>query len=143
MHLFHATQTYVQNRPYKTVPRYLYLLPYVAPSFMADILPTTSLSNTALKGSYQIPFVEKYRPRTLDDVVGNEETILRLRAIANDGNMPNLILCGPPGTGKTTSIHALARQLLGSSYKNAVLELNASDARGIDVRSVVVFISIK
>lgn len=84
---------------------------------------------------YQAPFVEKYRPRFLEDVVGNEETLLRLRAIAVDGNVPNLILCGPPGTGKTTSVHALARQLLGSSYKDAVLELNASDARGIDVRS--------
>jgi len=85
-------------------------------------------------GGYQVPWVEKYRPRTLDDVVGNEETVIRLRAIAKDGNMPNLILCGPPGTGKTTSVHALARELLGSSYKDAVLELNASDARGIDVR---------
>lgn len=47
--------------------------------------------------------------------------------------MPNLILCGPPGTGKTSSVHALARQLLGSSYSSGVLELNASDARGIDV----------
>lgn len=40
---------------------------------------------------------------------------------------------GPPGTGKTTSILALAHQLLGASYREAVLELNASDDRGIDV----------
>ena len=52
------------------------------------------------KGGYAVPWVEKYRPRTLDDVVGNEDTLVRLRAIAEDGNMPNLILCGPPGTGK-------------------------------------------
>jgi hypothetical protein len=51
---------------------------------------------------YQIPFVEKYRPRSLDDVLGNKETVLRLRAIAKDGNLPNLILCGPPGTGTYT-----------------------------------------
>ena len=49
------------------------------------------------------------------------------------GNMPNMILSGPPGTGKTTSTHCLARALLGSAYKEAVLELNASDERGIDV----------
>jgi hypothetical protein len=48
--------------------------------------------------TYKIPWVEKYRPRILDDVLGNDETIVRLRAIAKDGNMPNLILCGPPGT---------------------------------------------
>lgn len=50
------------------------------------------------------------------------------------GNVPNIILSGPPGTGKTSSILCLAKELLGiDSYKNAVLELNASDARGIDV----------
>ncbi|KAH7388514.1 hypothetical protein KP509_16G079300 [Ceratopteris richardii] len=47
--------------------------------------------------------------------------------------MPNLIFSGPPGTGKTTSILALAHELLGANFKEAVLELNASDDRGIDV----------
>ena len=92
-------------------------------------------SVTGKKSGYDIPWVERYRPRILEDIVGNEETLSRLRSIGEDGNMPNLILCGPPGTGKTTSVHALARQLLGSekSYATGVLELNASDARGIDV----------
>ena len=49
------------------------------------------------------------------------------------GAMPNLLLSGPPGCGKTTSVHVLARTLLGDRYKDAVLELNASDERGIDV----------
>lgn len=43
------------------------------------------------------PWVEKYRPIELDDIVGNEEAVMRLRVIAEEGNMPNLILSGPPG----------------------------------------------
>jgi replication factor C subunit 2/4 len=77
--------------------------------------------------------VEKYRPIFLDDIVGNTETIERLKIIAKDGNMPHVIISGMPGIGKTTSILCLARQLLGDAYKEAVLELNASDERGIDV----------
>lgn len=77
--------------------------------------------------------VEKYRPIYLNDIVGNEETVERLKAISRDGNMPHMIIAGLPGIGKTTSVHCLARALLGSAYKDAVLELNASDERGIDV----------
>ena len=74
--------------------------------------------------------VEKYRPYVLNDIVGNTETIERLKIIARDGNMPHLIISGMPGIGKTTSILCLARQLLGDAYREAVLELNASDERG-------------
>ena len=74
--------------------------------------------------------IEKYRPIFLDDIVGNSETVERLKIIAKDGNMPHVIISGMPGIGKTTSILCLARQLLGPAYKEAVLELNASDERG-------------
>ncbi|KAH0559717.1 replication factor C subunit 4 [Trichoglossum hirsutum] len=80
--------------------------------------------------NYELPWVEKYRPVYLDDIVGNTETIERLKIIAKDGNMPHVIISGMPGIGKTTSILCLARQLLGDAYKEAVLELNASDERG-------------
>ncbi|KAL0213199.1 hypothetical protein RCL1_006825 [Eukaryota sp. TZLM3-RCL] len=80
-----------------------------------------------------IPWVEKYRPRTLDDIVGNEDAVSRLKVMAVEGNMPNLILTGPPGCGKTTSVKCLSHTLLGESMKDGVLELNASDDRGIDV----------
>lgn len=83
--------------------------------------------------NYELPWVEKYRPVFLDDIVGNTETIERLKIIAKDGNMPHVIISGMPGIGKTTSVLCLARQLLGEAYKEAVLELNASDERGIDV----------
>ena len=57
-------------------------------------------STVKKKSGYDVPWVERYRPQTLDEVVGNEETLVRLSSIAKDGNMPNLILSGPPGTGK-------------------------------------------
>ena len=59
---------------------------------------TKSTMNSGM--SFQVPWIEKYRPETLDQMVGNEETLVRLQAIAKDGNLPNLILAGPPGTGK-------------------------------------------
>ncbi|KAG8936488.1 replication factor C subunit 4 [Tulasnella sp. 419] len=82
---------------------------------------------------YELPWVEKYRPKELDDIVGNSDTIDRLKVIAREGNCPHIIISGLPGIGKTTSIHCLAHAMLGDAYKEGVLELNASDERGIDV----------
>jgi replication factor C subunit 2/4 len=82
---------------------------------------------------YDIPWVEKYRPKNINQVIGNVEIIQRLGVIAKEGNMPNILLGGLPGTGKTSSILCVARALLADQYKDAVLELNASDERGIDV----------
>uniref|UniRef100_A0A0E0H4K2 AAA+ ATPase domain-containing protein n=1 Tax=Oryza nivara TaxID=4536 RepID=A0A0E0H4K2_ORYNI len=96
-------------------------------------MAASSSSAPALADAYDIPWVEKYRPTRVADVVGNSDAVARLQVIARDGNMPNLILSGPPGTGKTTSILSLAHELLGPSYREAVLELNASDDRGLDV----------
>ncbi|TDL28254.1 P-loop containing nucleoside triphosphate hydrolase protein [Rickenella mellea] len=90
-------------------------------------------ANAASDIPYELPWVEKYRPTRLDDIVGNSDTIERLKVIARDGNCPHIIISGMPGIGKTTSIHCLAHQLLGDAYKEGVLELNASDERGIDV----------
>ena len=80
----------------------------------------------------QLPWVEAYRPKLLVDVVGNEECIERLRGFLVNDHLPNLLLCGPPGTGKTTAMTCLARELLGSAFTEATLELNASDERNVE-----------
>jgi len=81
------------------------------------------------------PWVEKYRPHHLNEIVGQREIVERLKNFVNDNSMPHLIFAGPAGTGKTTSALALTRDILKGKMKSnqTYLELNASDARGIDV----------
>ncbi|KAK7201277.1 replication factor C, subunit 3 [Novymonas esmeraldas] len=87
----------------------------------------------AASGSH-LPWVEKYRPSTLESVVAHEDILSTLRHLMDSGNMPHLLLYGPPGTGKTTTIKACAYHLYGKDRVRAnVLEMNASDDRGIDV----------
>eukprot|EP01025_Chloroclados_australasicus_P000235 TRINITY_DN10109_c0_g1_i3.p1 TRINITY_DN10109_c0_g1~~TRINITY_DN10109_c0_g1_i3.p1 ORF type:complete len:372 (-),score=24.72 TRINITY_DN10109_c0_g1_i3:492-1463(-) len=81
----------------------------------------------------QQPWLEKYRPKVLDEVVGNPHIVDRLKEMVKQGSMQNLLLAGSPGTGKTTSVLCMARMLLGKEFRKGVLELNASDERGIEV----------
>jgi replication factor C small subunit len=83
--------------------------------------------------SSYIPWVELYRPRTLTDIIGQPNIINNLKAYSQSGNMPHLIFAGPAGTGKTSAALALAHDMYGDDYKHNILELNASDERGIDV----------
>lgn len=78
------------------------------------------------------PWVEKYRPRNLDEVVGQEHIVNRLEKYITGESMPNLMFTGPAGVGKTTTALALVKSVLGEYWKQNFLELNASDARGIN-----------
>ncbi|KUK29028.1 replication factor C small subunit [Thermococcus sp.] len=72
------------------------------------------------------PWVEKYRPERLDDIVGQDHIVKRLKHYVKTASMPHLLFAGPPGTGKTTSSLALARELFGEHWRHNFLELNAS-----------------
>ncbi|KAF4657344.1 Replication factor C (RF-C) subunit [Perkinsus chesapeaki] len=82
----------------------------------------------------ELPWVEKYRPKNLDDLVAHQQIISTIKRFVNMNALPHLLLHGPPGTGKTSTILACAKQMYpNGQLRQYVLELNASDARGIDV----------
>ncbi|MBS7644460.1 MAG: replication factor C small subunit [Candidatus Bathyarchaeia archaeon] len=78
-------------------------------------------------------WVEKYRPRSLDDIRDQDEIVRRLKRFVEAKAMPHCLFAGPPGTGKTTAALCLAHDMFGERFHEAFMELNASDARGIDV----------
>lgn len=78
-------------------------------------------------------WVEKYRPQTFDEVKGQEKIVQRIKSFVAQKNIPHLLFSGPAGVGKTTLSLVIAKELYGENYSENVLELNASDERGIDV----------
>jgi replication factor C subunit 2/4 len=85
-----------------------------------------------------LPWVEKYRPQTVSDITADDNIISVLHSCVKEDDMPHLLFHGPPGTGKTSSIHAIAHELFGDDYKKRIYELNASDDRGIQaVREII------
>ncbi|CAD5216580.1 unnamed protein product [Bursaphelenchus xylophilus] len=82
----------------------------------------------------RLPLVEKYRPKDLSELVSHTEIISTIKKMIKENKVPHFLFYGPPGTGKTSTIKAMAHELYGKDgYRSKVLELNASDDRGIDV----------
>lgn len=80
------------------------------------------------------PWVEKYRPKNLDEVTAQDHAVNVLKKTLGSDNLPHMLFYGPPGTGKTSTILALTKELFGPELtKTRVLELNASDERGISI----------
>lgn len=90
-------------------------------------------------------WTEKYRPKSLGDMMDQKEIVERLESFVKARNVPNCIFAGPPGTGKTTAALCLAHDLYGDSYREFLMELNASDERGINVvrQTVKTFARVK
>ncbi len=91
------------------------------------------MSEAAAEDTGREIWIEKYRPQSLDAVVGHDAITERLQRYIAEDDLPHLLFAGPAGTGKTTSAVAIAREIYGDEWRENFLELNASDERGIDV----------
>jgi len=94
--------------------------------------PAKAQKKEKTKADYE-PWIEKYRPKKLSEVVGQEHIVARLDSYVQAKEMPHMLFAGRAGIGKTTCVLALAHELYGEAYKECFLELNASDERGIDI----------
>jgi replication factor C subunit 3/5 len=85
-----------------------------------------------------LPWAEKHRPTKISEILSHDKIKSIFRDYIKIGKFPHLMLHGPPGTGKTSSIKAFASEYYGDQYDLMVLEINASEERGIDtVRSKI------
>ncbi len=80
-----------------------------------------------------LPWQEKYRPKSLSEVIGQKMIVEKLSSFVKKGNFPSMIFAGTAGIGKTSCALAMAHDLYGDDISSAFKELNASDSRGIDV----------
>ena len=83
-------------------------------------------------------WTEKYRPSNINQIVGQEHFVMDAKSWIEENNMPNVLLYGNPGNGKTTAGIVLARELLGDNFKDNYVEVNASDDRRLEtVRTMI------
>ena len=93
-------------------------------------------NKSMLKDNKSIPWVEKYRPVKLNDIVLDPLNKSIIERIIETNHFPNILLYGPPGTGKTTTIINLVNKFQekhNQQNKGLMIHLNASDERGIDI----------
>ena len=92
-----------------------------------------SSKNRQEKTYDNIPWVEKYRPKTINNIISNKHVVTTLKDYVNKRYLPHLLLYGPQGTGKTSLIISYAKELYKENFKMMVLHINASEERGIEI----------
>jgi replication factor C subunit 3/5 len=79
-----------------------------------------------------LPWVEKYRPKTIDEIISHDQNIETIKKLLIGGSLPHLLFHGSSGTGKTSTIMALSKEIYGNNVRLMVMKLDASDDRGIN-----------
>jgi replication factor C subunit 3/5 len=79
-----------------------------------------------------LPWIEKYRPKSINDIISHDLTIETIKKLLSNKSLPHLLFYGSPGTGKTSTIMALAKEIYGNNIRLMVMKLDASDDRGIN-----------
>ena len=94
-----------------------------------------SINNSSVNNNYNLkkPWIEKYRPKKFDNLILNISLENKFRQIIQSGELPNMILSGYPGSGKTSTVICLAKKILNNNLEDNLLEFNASDNRGLDI----------
>lgn len=95
-----------------------------------DIIKMKNNRHTKIEN---LPWVEKYRPSIIDEIIGNNNIKQALNTYLKENKLPHLLLHGPSGTGKTSIINSYATQAYGDYYGMMVLQINASEERGIEI----------
>lgn len=80
-----------------------------------------------------LPWVEKYRPKKIDDIVSHQNIVKSIREFINSKSLPHLLFYGPPGCGKTSMIMSCANEIYGKDIDYMIRRLNASNERGIEI----------
>jgi replication factor C subunit 2/4 len=85
-----------------------------------------------------IPLVEKYRPKKFEDIILDDFIKLKIKNIINSKHIPNMIITGEHSTGKTSTVQYMVKKLFKHNYDTNILELNASDDRGLNTISTLI-----